>query len=47
MLKSFKTIYDSPVLISDEYQLILKRARILNQILRYATNENETQNKIN
>ena len=47
MFKSFKTIYDSSALISDEYQLILKRARILNQILRYATNENETQNKIN
>jgi len=47
MLKSFKNIYDSPALISDEYELILKRARILNQILRYAINENETQNKIN
>ena len=45
MLKSFYIIYYSPVLVINEYQLILKRARVLNQILRYA--KNEIENEIN
>ncbi len=39
MLNRFYTIYHSPDLVMNEYQSILQRAKILNQVLRYASNE--------